>query len=200
MDKEAHERLVQLLPPMGRTAEAVLHLQALAESAPNEIGRWIRLAKMLSELGDTGRERDAWLGALAAGESLAARARLVDLFLAEGNTGDAIPHMRALAESNSDQAEHWTRLAGLHRQVGDAAGEAETWLRLLTIANDKDARVRLAKLLPALGREAEAVPHYRALTRMAPDEPRWWQQLARHLKKSGETAGEAEAWDHVLRS
>ena len=75
------------------------------------IGRWIRLAEMLSELGDTGRERDAWLGALAAGESLAARARLVDLFLAEGNTGDAIPHMRALAESDSDQAEHWTRLA-----------------------------------------------------------------------------------------
>ena len=109
----------------------------------------------------------------------------------------AIPHLRALAENDPRDADSWIRLAMVLRQAGDSKAEVDAWEFVLSIREHEAARARLAKLLPLLGREAEALPHLRLLAE-ALKNPELWRQLAAMCQKIGETDAEMDAWRHVL--
>ena len=197
-DEEAHSRLAKLLPALGRSQEAVVHLRALAEAAPADYGRWIDLAESLRSLGRAAEERDAWVRVLATGGSITAHARLADLFLAEGSVAAAIPHLRALAENDPRDADSWIRLALVLRQAGDSKAEVEAWQYVLSKCEHETGRARLADLFLAADRVADAIPHVRALAESAPEDVAKWKRLAQLLRQTGDATGERDAWLNVL--
>ena len=198
-NEHARKRLADLMLRLGRHAEAVPHLRALAEMRPIEAERWTRLAQTLNNVGDVAGERETWLRVLSRGGDLTAHARLAGLFLAADLVADAIPHVRALAEGAPDDVGKWKRLALLLRQIGDAAGERDAWLNVLAAASSAEAHSRLADLFLAENCLVEAAAHVRALAEARPGKAGHWRRLAHLLQRSGDAGGEAEAWHHVLQ-
>ncbi len=70
----------------------------------------------------------------------------------------AEPHLRALAEFKADHADTWRRLARCRRELGDGAGEAAAWDRLLTLAPGDPEACRRNTSLAALQRPGVSPP------------------------------------------
>lgn len=89
-------------------------------------------------------------------------------------------------------------LARLQVDRGDLPGAWQTLqASLAAAANSADYQGFAAHVLQRLGRHKESVEHYRAATRLAPGEGRWWLGLGLALETDGHAA---EAREAMLRA
>ncbi len=199
-NSQARETLAQMLEAKGDLAGAAAQARALAEADPQKARPWRRLARLLDGAGDNDGALEAWgrVAELEPGD-LAARERLAQLLLDLGRSADAAPHLEVLAGAEPGKSKGWRRLALALQDAGDADGEMAAWGHLLAAEeNDLQAHERLAHLLGAAGREAEALPHLEAAVRIGPENARAWRRYARALNQSDKSAGELKVWRDTL--
>ena len=199
-DGQARERLAQLLEAKGDLAGAAVQARALAEADPAKARPWRRLARLLDDVGDAAGSLEVWgrVAELEPGD-LAARERLAQLLLDGGRPADAAPHLEILAGAEPAKSKGWRRLAVALQDAGDAEAELAAWGHVLAAeANDLQAHERLAHLLTAAGRDAEAMPHLEAVVRIAPENARAWRRYARALNQSDTALGELKVWRETL--
>ena len=139
-------------------------------------------------------EAQAWSRVVALRDLPAVRARLIAIANELHRPVDAVPHLRALAEALPTDVKRWRRLARALRETNDAQSEAAAWLEVLSIEEDHEARLRLAHILPGLGRWKEGLPHLRACVEATPNDLVGWRRLARALSKLGDVEAEVDAW------
>ena len=199
-DGQAREKLAQLLEAKGDLAGASVQARALAEADPGKARPWRRLARLLDGAGDGAGALEAWrrIAELEPGD-LAAHERLAQLLLDLGRPAEAAPHLEVLAGAEPGKSKGWRRLALALQDAGDADSELTAWGHLLAAEeNDLQAHERLAHLLGAAGREAEALPHLEAAVRIGPENARAWRRYARALNQSDKSGGELKVWRETL--
>jgi tetratricopeptide (TPR) repeat protein len=199
-DDAARERIIDLLERDGRPADALAHLRALAEARPGDPAAWSRLASRLEELGDLAGATAA-LGRLLdeSPRSGPARERIVDLLDRLGRPAEAVLHVRWLAEAApAGKVKPWRRLAERQEQIGDLAGAAEAWDRVVAInPSDGPSRERLIEVLERQGRLAETVGQLAWFAQAAPDKPKPAHRYAKRLDDLGDP-GAVDAWARVV--
>ena len=151
-----------------------------------------------------GRDDAGVLAALRAAlpsrpDDILLRERLAQLLSDSGRAGEALPHLRGLAEAQPRRASRWGALAAALGQVGDTKAETEAWTRALEL-DEGDWRIhhRLAVLQVGASRHAEAARHFRALAEADPANPERWRRLARSLREARDVEGELEACVRLL--
>ena len=102
-----------------------------------------------------------------------------DLMEEFGRSAEAAEHLSAAVAISPNDPTLCRRLAQHLAKLDDARGEAEAWKHLLQLVDDLEAHVRLAKLLPLLGRSEEAVAHLRVLAETEPHKISRWKQLGK---------------------
>ena len=199
-DGQAHERLAQILEAQGDKAGAAGHVRVLAEADSAKARSWRRLARLLDEAGDSEGATLAWTRVIELEQNdLAARDRLAQIQLDLGRPAEAAPHLRLLAGAEPGKTKGWRRLALALQEARQAEAEIEAWSHLLAAeANDVQAHERLAQLLTEAGREPEAIAHFEAIVRIAPENARAWRRYARALNQSDKSLGEQKVWLQTL--
>ena len=113
---EAHERLSQLAE---KPADAVPHLQALANADPNAPGPWLRLARGLAAAGDFPRALETWRRVVSLDpDDFLARERLGELLFTQGRREEGVAQLRSAPAVAS-------LLASLSRDQSGAQDDAE---------------------------------------------------------------------------
>lgn len=126
-----------------------------------------------------------------ASEQPAVRERLVDFLLAEGRRGDALNAVRGAGEP-MDRA--------IEALIEGRAGEALAWCdgALKQHPQHVSARLARARCLHNLGRAAEALAEFEALSRTDSERPEIWLALAHARRASGQEAAACRAWEAGL--
>lgn len=149
----------------GHLDEAVAHYQAALAASPEQAAARQALAALLIEA----RRWDAAEQVLREGLEVTAVPAV--------RMGSALTLARLLVERNQSAA----ALDVMERQAASGERSAEY-------------QGFLAVLLNRAGRAHEAVEHYQAATRLAPDEARWWAGLGIALDADGQSAAAREAY------
>ncbi len=193
---EPHHALAELLQAAGRPAEAVPHLRALLDLAPDWSKGWTRLARSLTEAGDESAAMEAWrkVVELDPGTAVAHEA-LFRLLRDAGRPAEASGHLQTLAEMAQDQVAGWSRLARYREHVGDSAGAVDAWRRVLEQHEEGvEAHQHLGLLLQRLDQSRPALVHLRRVVDLS---PRWAAariRLGRSLTELGEVDEAIEVW------
>ena len=194
------ERLMRLLRQLGRHEQVLAQLQAVAEAEPQQAEHWRKLARAVSESGDP----DAEIAFLSRRLELAApdpatRTRLIRLLTQQDRKAELIVQLRALAESEPGDPRHWNRLSRAMSDAGDTDGEVDALEKRLQLGGEDVAtRGRLVRLLNQLGRPADTIPHLRAMAEAEPEEASHWNRLTRALAAAGDVEGEIEVLQRML--
>ncbi len=193
------EAYVDLLSALNRHAEALPHLQAIAEAAPGEAKNWARLARSLEEVSATADAVEAWRRVLTIqGDDEEAHEKLAQLAEAEGRSTDAAFHYQALVDANPISAKNWSRLARALEPTGQVEREIAAWNRVLATEEDTEGRRRLAQVLLTLGRTDQAHAHLRELADPDAALADLWRRLERRLTAAGDEEGATAARRRVI--
>ncbi len=200
-DDAAIERIADLLLKLGRTKEAIPHLEWIASSRPFKPKCWKILAQAQQDVGEAEEALKTWGRVLrlspAHPVALNASARLL---LDAERPLEALPHLRGLTEVSPESAKAWNRLARVLEQVGEHDGTAAALSRSLEIRPDQaDVRERLVGLLIDLGRPKEVVEHLRALIAERPERLDLRVAMARVIQEVDAKDAAAEAWRKVIK-
>jgi Flp pilus assembly protein TadD len=163
---------------------------------------WRDLARSHAKGGDVEGEISAWARVLEIEPANAeALERSAELKAGLGRHADAVPHLRALAETPPAGALKWSRLARGLEDAGDPAGAVDAWRQVLELSPNKSKAIqRLAQLLQYdLDRKSDAVPYLKMLVVAEPQDPDPLRRLAEALEETGETAASVEVWKDVLK-
>jgi tetratricopeptide (TPR) repeat protein len=190
LDPKAHDRLAVLLLGQGLKARALEHLRILVESTPDRTS-WRRLARLLTELFMTPEAVAAWRKVLEYAPA-EAEAHTALAGLLEDDPAQALPHLRAVAETSSKDFEAWRRYARALTAVGETAA-IDAWRKVLTSDEaDIEAHAALVELIGE--RKAAALPHLEILAERGPDLALARRRLALLREKLGDEPGAAKAW------
>lgn len=197
-DIEIHVALAELFK--GKKADSLPHLLVLAEAGPDRAEARRRLADILHRTGDKEGALQSWERALELEpDDPGAHEGLAELLFDLGRASDAAVHLRWLVERLPEEDRLWRRLGRCLGQAGDAEGEIKVWRRVLAIRDDDlQAHERLAQLLTDVDRAEEAIPHYAAIVRLSPENPKTWRRYARALRNAGRAQGEFAPWREAL--
>ena len=192
-DLETQERLCALLSARGRWQEAIPYLRAAAEREGSPKS-WHRLARAYDATADAEGALNAWRMACEIDPTIfEPHDRIADLLVAAGRLAEAIPHLRAVAEHDGS-AKSWHRVARAYDAIGDAEGATDAWRTACEIDPAIfEPHDRIADLLVAAGRLAEAVPHLRAVAEHD-GSAKSWHRAARAYEAVGDAEGAIEAW------
>ncbi|MFQ5564730.1 MAG: tetratricopeptide repeat protein, partial [Parvularculaceae bacterium] len=148
-DREAHERLAELVWDPKNAAAALPHLEALADAPSDNCEFWERLARARADAGDRAGEVAAWRRFLRASRySFVAHRRIGALMMAKGAPDMAAPHLNAAAALAPGKESILEMRAEACRALNDCDGEIDA-LSKLTALKPHDAAVvqRLGALL-----------------------------------------------------
>ena len=155
LDPQSHERLARIFEDEGRLADAVPHLQVLANTEPGRAKTWKRLARALAG-GDAGAEIEAWRRTLAlSGEDLESHQRLAQLLYEQERRAEALPHLKAVVAASGHPDKPWRRLVRVLRETGEAEGDIAPWRQVLTLADARDLDGVLARMEALVLRQGE---------------------------------------------
>ena len=201
-DANLRHRLAVLLEQLGRREEAVAHLRVLAETPGDDAAAWRRLRRLLAELERPDQEIEVLRRLLAtAGATPADQARLVEVLERGGRKAAAAAQLWTMVGAADAGSRALRTLVRLLRETGDVDGEIRALrLKLELEGDDLAAHSRLAALLEAAGRRAEAVTHLRALAEASPGHAAGWRRLVRALAVLGDVDGEISAIERRLET
>ena len=194
-DRNAHDRLADLLLEQGLRARALEHLRLLAQSSDDRTS-WRRLARLLTESDMTAEATQAWRRVLAiAPAELEAHTALAELL--KDDPDQALAHLRAITEATPKKADGWRGLGRALAMKGDTAAAAEAWRRVLKLDDeDVEAHAALAELIG--DRKAVALPHLEILAERGPDLADARRRLALLREKMGDMAEARRVWERVI--
>ena len=195
-DRNAHERLADLLLAQGLRARALEHLHILA-GAGGDRSSARRLARLLTEMGLAQEAAEAWRRVLeVAPAELEAHAALAEL-LAD-DPAAALPHLRAITEATPKKPDAWRAIGRALAALGDT-GAAEAWRRAQKLDDeDIETHAALAELIG--DRKALALPHLKILAERGPDLAGARRRLAPLLEKVGETEEARRVWTRLIEA
>ena len=127
----------------------------------------------------------------------AAKERLTQLLLANGNTAAAIPNLELAAKTAPSVA---NRLALADAYKLNKQGDRATDQLQLAVASEPsnyDLRMTLARELRDAHRAAETVQQFTAAAKLRPDSVKAWNELATVYVVTGDYANGLDALDHV---
>lgn len=197
-ETEAHVRLAALLLGAGRTDEAILHVQAVA-NRPEAVRGLRRLARSVDTSDSAQLALLVWTKVLTlVPQDMEANERVTALLLTLGRKDEAAQQFHASAEARLG-VRTLTRQAQLIEEAVGGELAIACWRQVLAAApQDIEIHRRLAFSLQAAGRNAEALPHFQAVAMSQPDDVKGLRRLARLI--DGEKGGEEAiaAWQKVL--
>ena len=227
-DLTARERLAQLSLDRGRPADAVPHLEALAQADAGRTRSWRRLAGVLQQAGEVEAEMAAWRRVLGLDENdVQAHERLAHLLTEAGRETEALSHLQAVVRIAPENAKAWRRHARALRS-GQGLDDLGAWRQTLALAGQGELEAQLKRTDDALRRtqalkeelraagaelkrergaaqhalsklEAEARSH-RSTQALLKDELAERRRLVGELQESGQRRRQAEAEEssHLL--
>ena len=196
--RETLHAAADLLIEAKRPADAIPRLQALVKLDKSDVESWRRLARALVQTGEPNAAIKAWRRVEERAERDLEAAQALAELLPKGSR-ESIGPLRVVAEAASGSDRPWRRLAQALRDQGDGPAETEVWRRVLELApGDLMAHDRLAALLEAEGRLAEAEVHLKAAAEADPPRIKVWKRYARTLETMGRGDEAFRAWRRVL--
>jgi tetratricopeptide (TPR) repeat protein len=131
--REARGRLIELYLALGRPTEALPHLRFIADSARTSTKSWVRLAKVLEDVGQHAQAIEVWNRAIRLIDRgwREAHERLAELNLMFDQRSEALSHLHSLAHIESDDLSSHAALLALLRKAGDAEEERLVWKKIL---------------------------------------------------------------------
>ena len=191
---DVRARLALRLVRLGRLAEAAPHIKALAEQPGVDGKVWERLARVLPEMDDPDFEAAALTARLERCPAEATtRERLLRVLGRLERNAEMIPHLRVLAEADPDQPARWSRLAAAAAAGDDLDSQIIALERQLELAgDDRTLRKHLVRALQQAGREAETLPHLKAIAESHSGAGKWGQ-VVRAAAAAGDIEQEIEA-------
>jgi tetratricopeptide (TPR) repeat protein len=200
-DDETKLRLIELLTEARRRGEAEPLLAEMADKYPDDIRLRTGLARARRDRGDADGALAAWRQVLQINPGEPDANYAVGEALAEaGQLTAAADHLAAAAPAAVKQGAAWSRIVRLRREAGDAAGEIAALQSQIAAAASSDLAThqRLAQLLDAAGRPAEAEASLARIAADRPDDAKAARRLARVRAELGRLAEAAEAWTLLL--
>ncbi len=163
---EAELNLGIVLLRQKQAPEAVALLESAAQKKPKETRPRLYLGQALLAIGESARAEQAFQAAAELDpKSAPAQLGLAQARARQNRLGDAAPHFRRAAELDSGFRDALLELAALHekhQQSGEAIALYEQF------PDNAGARERLAELLVAAGRPADALPHLEWVVQRSP--------------------------------
>jgi tetratricopeptide (TPR) repeat protein len=157
-------------------------------ASPEEM---LAAAAELEDAGDLPGAANMYRAVLAAtGPQAEVNFLLADVLYAQGDLSAARERYYAAIEIEEDFVEPRANLGCVLAELGDLELAVATFQGTLSYFDDfADVHLHLARALDALGRAAEAEPHWRAFLRLSPESP-WADEAAERLKEPHEAG-----WD-----
>lgn len=164
----AHYNLGQALVRLGRRSEAqhfltradslqelqskVEHAQVTAETNPGLPMNWVRLGEMLRQSGRIEEALEAYQVARSlAPENLAVQHNLANLFLARGDTAQAVGRYRTILQQDSTFTDAWLNLGVVYALSGEPDRARQAWQNVLRyVPGHSTAKTYLAQLRETL--------------------------------------------------
>ena len=170
-DEEAHYSLAGMLAELGRTEEAIRHLEESMRIRPDFAMALSDLGRIYLLDGDLTRARALFGAAIAKNPGLPqAHHNLGTLLLGQRQADEAEAHFRRALEEWPDFAEAHYGLGEVLESRSDSAAALEHFRRAVSAKPDFPlAHFRLGNLLARTGEDEAAVRHYDAAIEMLPD-------------------------------
>ena len=196
-DAGLHARLAELLPRIDRSSEAIVHLRAFADTAPQPAA-WRRLVQALAAAPELEAEIAVQELRVQSGDIEPGTARPQPAPQGEEEAGE-LAGLWAQAEAAPRQAAPWRRLGLTVAAREGTAGEIRVLQRRLELlGHDDRLHNRLATLLDRVGRQREAAEHLWAVAEAKPQDEHRWRRAIRAMFESGDEAAEAQILNRRL--
>ena len=170
-DEEAHYSLAGMLAELGRTEEAIRHLEESMRIRPDFAIALSDLGRLHLLNGDTERAVSLFGRAIKAGPELPqAHHNLATALLGQGKANEAEAHFRRALGEWPDFAEAHYGLGEVLESRSDSAAALEHFRRAVSAKPDFPlAHFRLGNVLAKTGDDEAAVRHYDAAIELLPD-------------------------------
>ena len=196
----AHSNLGNTLAKLGRTTEAMAHLQKASQIKPDEVVPYYNLANILHGKGKISSAIEHYQKALKADPDFAnAHKNLAITLQGRGRLVEAVSHLQQAIRIKPDDASPHLTLGLISKEQGNPDKAIEHFERALQLNPDyAEAHSKLAMVLQEQKKVAQAIKHYQQALKIKPDFTEAQFNLANALYSQGNVGEAIEYYKQVL--